>query len=134
MYTLCTNVYIVYIVYIVFIVNIVYIVYTVYIVYNVYVIHHVYNVYNVYSVHYVYNVYNIHNVYNIIITLTKIKAFCTVRTPFGIVFDALFNRGYHQIQPLQNICFYKYGHNSGQKCIPRDDSDSIRRAISQDKQ
>ena len=32
-----------------------------------------------------------------------------------------------------NVRFYKYGHNSGQKCIPRHDSDGIRREMSRDK-
>ena len=26
-----------------------------------------------------------------------------------------------------NVCFYKYGHNSDQKWVPRHDSDGIRR-------
>ena len=44
---------------------------------------------------------------------TKIQALGSLKTPFDIVFDTLFNRGYHPIQPLQNVRFYKYGHNWG---------------------
>ena len=63
---------------------------------------------------------NYHNViiwyYNdILITLTKIQAFCILRTPFDIVVNALFNHGCHPIQSSPKICFYKYAHNS----IPR---------------
>ena len=99
----------------IYIVYPVYNVYDVYNVYNVYSVDNVYNVYYVYNVYNVYNGYNVQNVYNIFITLTKIQPFCILRIPFDIVFDALFNRGYHPIQPLQNVRFYKYGHNSGQK-------------------
>ena len=66
-------------------------------------------------------------------TSTKIQAFCTLRGPFDIVFYALFNHGYHPVQELQNVRFYKYGHNSGQKWVPRHDSDGIRREISREK-
>ena len=34
---------------------------------------------------------------------TKTQALCTLRISFDIVFDALFNRGCHPIQPLQNV-------------------------------
>ena len=36
---------------------------------------------------------------------TKMQAFCTLRTPFDISSNALFNHGYHPIQPLQNVRF-----------------------------
>ena len=42
---------------------------------------------------------------------TKIQALGSLKIPFDIVFDALFNRGYDPIQPLQNVRIYKYGHN-----------------------
>ena len=71
-------------------------------IYNVYNVHNVYNAYNVY------NVYNVHNVYNIVITLTSIQPFCTLRTPSDIVFNALFNYGYHPKHCLLNNCFFKY--------------------------
>jgi hypothetical protein len=32
-----------------------------------------------------------------------------------------------------NVRFYKYGHNSDQKWVPRHDSDGIRREISREK-
>ena len=83
----------------------------------------VYTVYTVYTMYY----------YNTRIKSTKTQALCTLKISFDIVFDALFDRGCHPIQPLPNICFYKYGHNSGQKCIPRHDSDDIRCEISRDK-
>ena len=82
---------------------------------------------------------NYHNVIiwyhtNMLITLTKNQACCTLRIPFDIVVDALFNRGCHPIQPLQkNICFYKSGRNSGHKWVPRHDSDGIRGEISREK-
>ena len=34
---------------------------------------------------------------------------------------------------FQNVHIYKYGHNSGQKLVPRHDSDGIRREISREK-
>ena len=43
--------------------------------------------------------------HNTCIKSTKIEAFCTLRIPFDIVFNALFNRGYHPIQPLQKYMF-----------------------------
>jgi hypothetical protein len=43
--------------------------------------------------------------HNTLIKSTKIEACCTLRIPFDIVFNALFNRGYHPIQPLQKCMF-----------------------------
>ena len=37
--------------------------------------------------------------------LTTIQAFCTLRTPFDIVFNALFNHGSNPIQPFQKYIF-----------------------------
>ena len=34
---------------------------------------------------------------------TKIQAFCTLRRPFDIVFNALLIHAYDPIQPLQNV-------------------------------
>ena len=46
-------------------------------------------------------------IYNI--KSTKIQALGTLKIPFDIVFYALFNHGYHSVQELQNVRFYKYG-------------------------
>ena len=51
---------------------------------------------------------NYHNVIisyynNILITLTNNQAFCTLRIPCHIGCNALFNHGYHPIQPLHKI-------------------------------
>ena len=64
---------------------------------------------------------------------TKIQACCTLRKPFDIVFNVLFNRGCHPIQPLKNTCSYEYGDNFRPKWVPRHDSDGIRRENSRDK-
>ena len=53
---------------------------------------------------------NYHNViiwyYNdILITLTTNQAFCILRTPFDIVFYALFNHGANAVQPFQKCRF-----------------------------
>ena len=82
----------------------------------------------------VYTVYTVYTMYTLYyhktrIKSTKIQALGTLKIPFDIVFDALFNRGYHPIQPLQNVRFYKYGHNSGQKWVPRHVSGGIRMEI-----
>ena len=68
----------------------------------------------------VYTVYTVYTMYyrNTCIMSTKIEACCTLRRPFDIVVDTLFNRGCHPIQPLQNVRFYKYGHNSGPRGAP----------------
>ena len=41
--------------------------------------------------------------HNTRIESTKIQTLCTLKISFDIVFDDLFNRGYHPIQPLQNV-------------------------------
>ena len=69
------------------------------------IVHIVYNVYNAYNVYNVYNVHNVNNVHSIIITLTKIQPFCTLRTPSDIMFDALFNYGYHPKRSLLKYMF-----------------------------
>ena len=43
--------------------------------------------------------------YAILITWTNIEAFCTLRAPFDIVFNALFNHEYRPIQPLHKSMF-----------------------------
>ena len=88
-----------------------------------------YILYTFYTLDTLYTVYTMFY-HNTCIKSTKIQAFCTLRTPFDIVFNALFNRGSHPIQPLQNVRFYKYGHNSEHKWVPRHDSDGFRREIS----
>ena len=49
---------------------------------------------------------------NILISLTTIQTFCTLRTTFDIVCNALLTMGLTQHVLSKNICFYKYAHNS----------------------
>ena len=58
-------------------------------------------VYTVYTVNTVYTMYH----HNTRIKSTKIQALGTLKIPFDIVVDALFNRGYHPIQLLQKCRF-----------------------------
>ena len=69
--------------------------------------------YTLYTVYTVNTVYTIHH-RNTHLKSPKFQALGTLKIPFNIVFDALFNRGYHPIQPLLNTCFYRYGHNWGE--------------------
>ena len=50
--------------------------------------------------------------------MTTIQAFCTLRTPFDIAFNALLNHGSQPKRPWQTHMFYKYAHNSGPKGPP----------------
>ena len=83
----------------------------------------------------VYTVYIVYTMYyhNTRIKSTKFQALCTLEIPFDIVFDALSTVGVTQINLYTNVDFYKYGHNSVQKCIPGHDSDGIRRELSGEK-
>ena len=55
---------------------------------------------------------------NIVITLTHIQAFCTLRTPFDIVFNALFNHGSHPKRPFQTYMFLQICSYLGSKVSP----------------
>ena len=52
-------------------------------------------------------------------TLTTTQAFCTLRTPFDIVFNALFRHVSHPIQPSHKyIHLFNYAHNSDPRGSP----------------
>ena len=107
-------------VYIVYSVDSVYSAYNADYVYSVYSVDSVYSVYNVYyTVYTMYTVYIAESYYhNIVMTWNKIQPLCTLRTPFDLVFNDIFNHGYHPIQPSHKYMFYKYAHNSGPKGSP----------------
>ena len=62
--------------------------------------------------------------------LTKLQPFCTWRTPSDIVFDALFNHGYHPIQPLNKYVFLQTSSQLRLQGVPRHDFESIPHELS----
>ena len=68
----------------------------------------------------VYTVYTVYTKYyhNARIKSTKIQALCTLKTPFNIVFDAHSTAVVTQFNLYKNVCFYKYGHDSGPRGSP----------------
>ena len=56
--------------------------------------------------------------HNILITCTNLESFCTLGTPFDIVFNALFAYGCNLERSLEKYMFYKYAHISAPKGSP----------------
>ena len=70
---------------------------------------------------------------NMLIMLTKLQAFCVLRTPFDLVFNALFNHGSHPKRSWQKYMFLQICSWLRPQGVPRHDSDGMRRQISREK-
>ena len=65
--------------------------------------------------------------HNTRIMSTKSQPLCMLRRPFDIVFNALFNCGYHLIQPLRKYMILQTCSQLGPQGVPRQDFECIPR-------